>query len=252
MKLGILATMGTSPPVVSEFIDYVERLERVSDLRILATAEGMVKNSALLAKIAVSDKYPHIKTRIEELPMKDITTEEENLAFMRKTMEVIADMRRGEIERLYVCLAGGRKEMVASLVLLTQLTNVEALYHVVSPNVKEMNVALERIRSNIEALAAHPDPSSYYAENRAVFEPVMYPDPATYNVIRIPVLPYPPALVQKLKSVFAKGYVRRASSGLDYEFLQRLKDAGFVSMTREKVIVTDSGRSFYENVLRYL
>ncbi|MEM1942686.1 MAG: hypothetical protein QXO30_06835 [Candidatus Caldarchaeum sp.] len=40
--LRCLATMGTSPPVVSEFVDYVMKTERLDEIEILATSEQSV------------------------------------------------------------------------------------------------------------------------------------------------------------------------------------------------------------------
>ncbi|MCS6785249.1 MAG: CRISPR-associated ring nuclease [Candidatus Caldarchaeum sp.] len=251
MRVGVVASMGTSPPVLSEFVEYVERAERIARLVVLSTAEKMVRDSTAVAVAAVADRFPHIRMDVVDLPLSDITSEEENFVFMEFAAKAVAGLRRS-VDRLYLCLAGGRKEMVASMVLMAQLANVDAAYHVVSSDVKSLNVALERIRKEIEDLAASSSPLDYYRSRRDVFEPVMYPSPSSYKVVSVPVLPYPPTVLRKLVGVFAQTSVSRHGVGLDGEFLLRLSYAGFVRLTRDRIVVTDEGRRFYSSVLKHL
>ncbi|MEN3047873.1 MAG: CRISPR-associated ring nuclease [Candidatus Caldarchaeales archaeon] len=251
MRVGVIAPMGTSPPVLTEFVEYVQRTERVSRLVILATKERMVVDSAKLADAAIRDRYPHIRVELIELPQTDITSEEDNYAFMEAAAKALSGLRR-EVERLYLCIAGGRKEIVASMMLIAQLGNVDAAYHVVAPDVKALNVALERIRKEIEDLGGSPSPLDYYRERREVFEPVMYPDPSTYEVIAVPIVPFPPEVTSRLAALLSRQRVARREAGLSEEYLRRLEQAGFISLTKTKVVVTDQGRRLYESVLRHL
>ncbi|MCS6784408.1 MAG: CRISPR-associated ring nuclease [Candidatus Caldarchaeum sp.] len=251
MKVGVIAPMGTAPPVLSEFVDFLERSEKVWKVVVLATREKMVLHSAVLASVAVRHRFPHVDVKVVELPLVDITSEEENYVFMEFAAKEVARLRR-VVDRLYLCVAGGRKEMVASMVLMAQLANVDAAYHVVSTDVKSLNVALERIRKEIDDLAASPSPEDYYRSHLDIFEPVMFPPSSSFHVVAVPVLPYPPDALRKLVTVFAQNSVPRSGTGFDEEFLSRLRAAGFISLTRDKIIVTDGGRKFHQSVLRHL
>lgn len=57
MKLSIVALIGTSLPVITEFIQYVEDglNERVSDLTVISTSDPYVVSCADLAEQAVMD-----------------------------------------------------------------------------------------------------------------------------------------------------------------------------------------------------
>ncbi|MEM2485453.1 MAG: CRISPR-associated protein Csx14 [Candidatus Caldarchaeum sp.] len=251
MRVGVVATMGTSPPVVTEFVDYVERTEKVSNLMILSTSEKLVRESAVLASAAITDRFPHIRVKTIEVPVTDITSEEENYLFMETAAKALSELRRNS-DKLYVCLAGGRKEMVASMTLLAQLNDVDAVYHVISPEIKVVSAALERIRKEIEELANSQNPQEYYKQKREEFDPVMYPPPTDYNVIHVPVIPYPPETLSSLKSLLAKGSSPRRGVKLHAGFLYRLRNRGLISMTSDKIIVTDHGRKLYDALLKYL
>ncbi|MEM1950260.1 MAG: CRISPR-associated ring nuclease, partial [Candidatus Caldarchaeum sp.] len=111
----------------------------------------------MFAEAALRDRYPRLRVSTTVLGFTDILDESGNLEFMEAAAKALARLRR-DGGRVYVCLAGGRKEMVASLVLLAQLTDVEALYHVVAPDIKSINVTLEQIRSHISNLARSSNP----------------------------------------------------------------------------------------------
>ncbi|MEM4183852.1 MAG: CRISPR-associated ring nuclease [Candidatus Caldarchaeum sp.] len=109
---------------------------------------------------------------------------------MEKAAQALSELRKAS-DRLYICLTGGRKEMVASMTLLARLSDVEAVYHVVSPEIKVVSAVLERIRKDIEELANSENPNEYYRQKRDVFNPVMYTPSTSYNIIYVSIVPYP-------------------------------------------------------------
>ena len=82
--------MGISPPVVTEFVDYFAIAENITDVVILATQEEKVRESVVLAKVALRHKYLRIRTHV--IPFQDILSTQTNLEFMRiaaKTIKVV-------------------------------------------------------------------------------------------------------------------------------------------------------------------
>lgn len=247
MLRAAIATMGTSPPVITEFIEYVHRADKLDHLTILSTSEKKVADGALLAKIAAQSRYPHLNITIHTLPLSDITNEDENYTFMEETVKILTRLKR-RYEELHICLAGGRKEMVASIMLIAQLTGINTLYHIVSPNIKEMNIELERIRYEIEQLAQSSDPTEYYNENREKFERVMYPPTTTYSAIKLPIIPYPQKTIQEIKEILSGRQHR-----IDRILLAQLRQAGLIALTREgRVVITDEGKKLYNHVVKHL
>jgi len=250
VSVAAIASMGTSPPVVTEFVEYIRRTGRLQHLSILSTSEKMVREGVKLVEAALHIRYPDLKVDVHELPVSDITSEEENYVFMEYSVRLIVDLS-GRFDILHVCLAGGRKEMVASLVMVAQLTGLNSVYHVVSPYVKEMNVELERIRSDIEALADSVDPKKYYEENREKFDRVMFPPAERYSVVTVPIIPYPADYMVMLKRIL--GGELSARNVRDRTWLEQLKRAGLIAVTRDgKIVVTVEGQKLYSHVLKYL
>ncbi|MEM2910496.1 MAG: CRISPR-associated protein Csx14 [Nitrososphaerota archaeon] len=251
MKVSVIATLGTSPPVVTEFIQYLEKEERVSDLTLIVTGEKMIQEGAKLLEAAIKSRYPHIHVHIKNLPFNDIITDEDNIKFMGICADILREQReRYNADKIYVCLAGGRKEMGTSLAMLGQILDVDAVYHVVAPNIKSMSVDLERARHDISELAASPDPMEYYTRKRELFDALMYPPPSTYNVIRIPVIPYPKEVLYQIASLLSANVIERSKVRISPDLMKRLSTAGLIKLTREKVYVLDAGRAFYQQILR--
>lgn len=246
-----LATMGTSPPVVTEFVAHISKFEKIRDIVILSTAEPSVYDSAVLTKAALADRYPQVKVKIEKLGLNDILSEDDNYLFMSETAKILHELK-GEGWKVYVCLAGGRKEMVASMVLLAQLANVDSLFHVVSPDVKALNIELEKIRPHISACAQSSDPLQYYREHRSAIEPVMYPPPDSYNVVKLPILPYPSNILREIKRILSSDYTYRNRARLEDEYIIKLRQTGLIRVAAGKIITTDEGRKFHESVLKNL
>ncbi|MBS7281485.1 MAG: CRISPR-associated protein Csx14, partial [Candidatus Freyarchaeota archaeon] len=200
-KTAILAPLGTSPPVVTEFLEYVEKTldRRVSDLVIIATREPAVLEGIPLIQSAVKKRYPHVHTHEVELPFTDIKSDEDNLKFMKICAQLLRKEKEvHKTDTIYLCVAGGRKDMCITLSLLAQYFEVNGVFHVITPDVKSMNIELERARHHIKELSESPDKDNYYEQHREIFDNLMFPPPSQYNVISIPVLPYPRTMLNDI------------------------------------------------------
>lgn len=235
---------------MTEFVDYIEKREKITTLRIVATRADQVVSGALLAAEAVRYRYPWIKASVDTLPLSDVTNEDENYVFMEELVNVIKSIKSSDAERIYLCLAGGRKEMAVAAVLVAQIMGLNAVYHVLSHNIRKANVELERIRDKIKELASSKDPGEYYARNAELFEKVMYPSPDTYNVIKIPILPYPRETLDTLRNIMSNEAPQERA--LSRELLDKLVEAGIVTRCCGKILVTEEGLRFYRHVLEHV
>ncbi|MEM3090897.1 MAG: CRISPR-associated ring nuclease [Candidatus Bathyarchaeia archaeon] len=250
MNVAVMATMGTSPPIVTKFIDYLQKTERVSHLSILATKERSVVNGAPLVKATLKSRFPSLKVDIHQLAVADTTNEDENYQIMEESAKIITGLKR-RYPVLHICLAGGRKETVASTITLAQLMGLTSLYHVVSPNIREMNIELERIRKEIEEFGESSDPQKYYEEKKNLFEPVLFPSASSYNVIKLPIIPYPASSMTLLRRLL--GSSGEKVEGVDKSFLKRLKLAGLITFTKDgKIVVTTEGNKLYNHLIRHI
>lgn len=252
MKVSIIASLGTSPPVVTEFVSWVTPVENVEKLILLATGDPQVLTGAKLIEAAIKHKYPQITVRSRILKVSDILSEEDNLHFVEEASQLIVSERIDPSRKLYICLAGGRKEMVTSLMLLAQILGADGVFHVVSPYIREMNIELERLRSEIEALAESDDPLKFYEEKRELFDRLMFPDKSTYNVVKIPIIPYPKNFLERLMLLAKKQSLQLDQVGLPKSYLEELERAGLIYVTEKKAIMLDESRKLINAISRAL
>lgn len=251
-KTAIIAPLGTSPPVVTEFLEYVEKSldKRVSDLVIIATKEPKVLEGVPLIETAVKNKYLHVHTHIVELPFTDIQSDEDNLKFMKICAEVLRKEKEiHKTDTIYLCVAGGRKDMCITLSLLAQYLEVNGVFHVITPDVKSMNIELESARRNIKELSESPEKDSYYAQYKELFDDLLFPPPSKYNVINIPVLPYPQTMLNDIIRLLTGDSTQpRSSVKLPLIILENMHASGLIKLTEKNIYLTTEGRKFGETL----
>jgi len=243
-KVSIIAPVGTSPPVVTEFLQYVEEAmcERVTDLTLMATKERAVLEGVELIKVAVRRRYPHVHLHVVELPFADIASEADHLEFMRISAKVLRDQRAvHRADKVYLCVAGGRKDMCITLSLLAQYFGVNGVFHVIMPDVKAFSVELERMRHEISELAKAEDKEAYYRERAEMFDELMYPPLKSYVAIRIPIIPVPQSVVRDVMKILKAGRVRKADVDVPVSFLRDLEASGIVRVTRNFIYAREAG-----------
>lgn len=193
IKTTVIAPMGMSPPAITSFIERIG--EPVSDIVIISTDNPVVQAGVDLATIALMKKYPYMGIHGEMLPFDDITTQDETFVFMATAARIIRQQReRYGTERIYLNIAGGRKNMCITLSLIGQLMNVDGVFHIIARDIQLMNQQLEYLRYAIDEI--HAEPSSdrklaLYAKNEVAFTRLLFPPPAQSELVRIPTLPYP-------------------------------------------------------------
>lgn len=236
MKLCVLATMGTSPPVVSEFIDWLERhREHVNDLVIIDTQDERVRASTKIAHIAVTEKYPKIRVHEYTLDYEDVDTTERNVDFMGKCVEIIRQEReKYNVEKIYLNVGGGRKNMCITLTLMGQLLGVNGVFHVVNKNVQDINFALERLRGEIKEIYELQDKEKAREKYRSKIEDfnnLMFPSETQYEVIQLPMIPFPSEVIGVIKTLLCEEKDVKLPTDLS-RYKKMLLDAGLLYFER--------------------
>jgi CRISPR-associated protein Csx14 len=241
-KVSIIAPLGTSPPVITEFLQYVDEVldQRVTDLTVITTNEPLVLEGLELVKTGVSDRYPKVHIHVVELPYDDVDSEERSTDFIGIAARILRDQKEKHgAEVVHLCVAGGRKEVCIILSLLAQFFNVNGVYHVVMPDVKTFNQQLELIRHEAKELASAEDKLAYYRQKRDLLEPVLFPDLSTYNVIKIPVVPYPMHALIGMKQVLKQRKFPLRS--IDMDIVSQLRDLGYIRLSRNYAYTSPDG-----------
>jgi CRISPR-associated protein Csx14 len=243
-KISIIAPLRTSPPVVTEFLQYVQEamFERVTDLTLIATKEPTVLSGIELIKAAVHRRYPQVHIHVVELPFTDITSDKDHLEFMKICAKILREQHElHQADKIYLCVAGGRKDMCITMAILGQYFGVNGIFHVIMPDVKAFSMDLEMMRHEINELADTEDKDAYYLEKAEKFDSLMYPFLGSYSVIRIPMLPMPQNIIKEVFKILKAKKLPRDEVNMPPNFLRALEAANLVRVTRNFVYTEGIG-----------
>jgi CRISPR-associated protein Csx14 len=238
----VVAPVGTSPPVVTEFIDYVERVleEDISDLTLLSTKEELIQQSSTLINVSLKVNRPSIHVHNVTLPFEDISSQDSSQEFAKIAAEILSNQKsKFGANQVYLCVAGGRKEMCIILSVLAQLLPVDGVYHVVMPSVTMYNQELELLRKDIRELNDSNERESFYKGRREKFDRIMFPEPRLYCVIKIPIIPIAPEFLEdfcKLRQDLPVPVARFRP-----KLLQQLEKLRYVRISSKGIYLTEEG-----------
>ncbi|WP_448591856.1 CRISPR-associated protein Csx14 [Thermoflexus hugenholtzii] len=129
----LVATLGTSPAVITEAVDLLaEEGERPDGLLLFHTEDPDVKESLELLEEHLP-KHCGISwvVPIQIGSYGDVDSTEAAVEFMEQACAQLRAYR--DEHRLFVCIAGGRKVMSALLALAVQFYGAERLFHIWAP-----------------------------------------------------------------------------------------------------------------------
>lgn len=142
----LIATLGTSPAVVTEAIDLLSEQGQCPDsICIIKTRDSEVNESFKM----VSKYVPKIRGIKLEIPVEipiynDIDSNEAAIEFMNLACDVLKKYSN-EYE-CYICIAGGRKVMSALLALAVKLYGAKRLFHIWAPKHLEEQTEIRQLR----------------------------------------------------------------------------------------------------------
>ncbi|MEM4417391.1 MAG: CRISPR-associated protein Csx14 [Nitrososphaerota archaeon] len=256
MKVSLVTTLGTSPPVVTEFLRYVAEAEKlpVTALVVIATKDEIVLKGLELVRAAVRYRYPSTHIRIVTLPFQDVTSQDETLEFMARFAEVLQEQRSvHRASSILLSLAGGRKDMGITAALVAQYFGVNGVYHIVMPNIKIVNEKLEAARHHIDELNEADDSLAYYGQHADIFEPIMYPPLSEYSVIKIPLIPYPTSLLKEVARLLEPGKKELRRFRISQDVVRGLQASGLVRVTSAGTVYPlEEGLKLYEMLRRFM
>jgi len=239
----VIAPMGTSPPVVSEFIDYmVGAREHVRTLIIIDTEEEKVRASTEIVRIALKIKYPQVVVKWHTLDFPDIDTTERNMKFMETCSEIIrTQIERGD--KIVANVGGGRKNMCITLTLLGSLLGINGAYHVVNKSVQDFNRLLEQMRKEIIEVykrEKEEEKERIYMDHKQDFEELLFPKPEMYEVIQLPLVPFPREVVGIIRALRETEDTRIE---IPPAYRNLLSNSGLVEKSGNKFVPTSFGKA---------
>lgn len=248
MKTALIAPIGTSAPVVTEMVMHLHGLNghRLTDVVILPTRDEFVRAHAVLAEEAIKYKYPRIRVHTHQLPFADIESTRDTLESMRRTARIIKKEREvHKCEKVYLSIAGGRKDVCTSLAIVGQLVGVDGVFHVINPDVVSFNIGLERIKDIIiELYKAPPEQrGEVYRAHAEIFERVMFPSIENLRYVQIPCIPYPREHLGKVATLLLSSSTPIDRVGILLSELKRLERAGIIRVFKDRVVPTEFGEA---------
>ena len=199
-KTALIAPLGLSPTIVTAGTDSAG--SGISDLTIIATTHPGVLAGLDFIQVAMSIRKKGITIHPEYLPYDDITTTDDNLAFMECAIRLIREARdKHGCDRVLLNVAGARKNMSITLALIGQLMNVDGIFHVGNRNIDLFNKNLELIRRDIDRIhqaETFRDKQKIYKEKKDLFNHVLFPPKSDYDLVRVPTFPVDQSYVRNL------------------------------------------------------
>jgi len=176
----LLATLGTSPAVITEAIDLLREGEvSIAGIYLFITQDSDVQDSFnLLAEHlpqhdGISWLYP-----IEVGVYHDIDSTDAAVEFLALASQHLKTLRDAG-HKVYVSIAGGRKAMAALLALAVQFYGAERLFHIWVPPWLEAEGDIETLRNYRD----RPDKLNEYLHPPLETEPEDRPQMVTLPVI---------------------------------------------------------------------
>lgn len=246
MKTAVIAPVGMSPPAVSSFIDGIG--EPISDLVILATQDDFVLAGTKFLDAGLSLRYQWLRIHPVILPFDDVASEDDTLRFMAEAARIFREERdEHKCDTIYLNITGGRKNMSVVLTLIGQILGADGVFSVVNPEIQHMNTLLERYRREIGMFGevqSREEGIAMYEEHRETFDQILFPPRTSYQVVRIPTLPYPTDHI---------GYLVRTCFGtgerLAYSDAEQLIRHGILEKSGQEPNLTPYGRKFLSILL---
>lgn len=143
----LIATLGTTPAVITEAIDLLAERGLMPDgAWLFATEDKDVRDSYKLLEKHIKEYYGI--SWVQDFPIGtygDVDTSDAALEFMKSACGRLKNCRDASY-RCYVCIAGGRKAMSALLALAVQFYGAERLFHIWVPPWVEEKGGIDNLR----------------------------------------------------------------------------------------------------------
>jgi len=246
-KVALISPVGLSPPIVTEMVSWLIESEGVylNTVDLIVTKNDEVRKSAELAVSALNNSPWKIKVNWYWIEHDDITDEESMWEFLSTISNIVYERKSKEnVKEIYACISGGRKTQSALLMAASRFCNINRVFSIVNPDIKILNEQLERIRNYLDEHYMAEDLDEYYKSKKKIFDEVMFPDPSSYMVLEIPILPFPYDYLEKVGTLLTNpSGTPVVECKLDRNTLTLLAIRGLVTLSNDRVRPTHMGHA---------
>lgn len=199
-------TMGKTPAVATQFIDYLRKVERknIKYIFMISTSDPIVYGGSRLAKISLEERYSDIFIHIFRSDVEDLASKENMDRYINEVMKGLKDWvfyPSREITLIHLCIAGGRKNMTIISTIFSLVMRPVILYHIINRKVdvdrsqlygwEDLIVELSRAKGDKEIKDIYSKLKNTRNKYGESIDDVLHPPSEDYEVIKIYVPPYP-------------------------------------------------------------
>lgn len=246
-KVVLISPVGLSPPVVTEAVSWLIEKEGVylDIVDLIVTRNEEVRKSAELVVSALNNSRWKIKVNWNWLEYEDICDENSMWEFLSKLSNIVYERKSKDgVDEVYACISGGRKAQSVLLMAASQLCNINRVFSIVSPDIQIVNIQLEQIRKYMNEHYEAENLDEYYRSKKEIFDRIMFPDPDSYVVLELPVLPFPYDYLEKLSTILTNPSGTLISRcNLDLNTLNLIARRGLIVISDDRVRPTSMGYS---------
>ena len=159
----LVASLGRSPPVITEAVDaLIEMGLRPSRVYVVTTSDPTIIQRCIpILRDEFAVRYPGVGLEVRTLTRDDIYDEKDNEEFMKMVADILYEESILRESHVYLSLAGGRKTMSAVMAILGWIYGAKAIIHVLVPPDVERRGHIENLeRLGPEERGAIMHPSS--------------------------------------------------------------------------------------------
>ena len=228
MRVVMIAPLGTTPAVITEMVRFLEA-ELLTDAIIFPTSEDSVKAGARLVEAALKVHYPKLRVHIHFLPLNDVASQSDMLIVGREMSKAICKEKL-EIgtDKIFLDVAGGRKEVTILTAMLGTLFGVTRMYHVINREITDFNEYQHAIKKEIMKFTERDLKKrvEMYKQEQDKFDYLLFPETPNLEFINIPVIPYSPKDISRLKRILKTGGISIDEENIPEYILKMYQMAG--------------------------
>ena len=235
MKVAMIAPVGKSPSVITEMARFLES-EYLSDVILLPTKDEFVLAGTRLVEAALKVHYPKLRIHVHVLPKNDIASEEDALLAAKEiTKAICIEKFKIGTDRIFLNVAGGRKEVTVMAALLGSMFGVTGIYHVVNKDIEVFNEYQQQIMEDIMKFSEKDLDKriEMYKEQQEKFDKLLFPDGSKLEFINIPVIPYSPEDIARLKRILKPRGVSLVEEPMEPYLIQIYQQANLIVYNKQ-------------------
>ncbi len=254
----VINTIGTSPMVASEMVEYLVRRfsgteKRISKFYLVYTKELEIIAGVKALIGAIKNRYDWIWIEPLELNMKDISRIDDFIYLLEQIKPSFVSAKKNG-EKIYFNITGGRKLESVLISSYSPLLGIDSLFNITNTEIKNINELYERYKDIIMEfyeLPMEPRNNFYelkdlYYKNKEKLEPIFFPDFHNIEINELKVLHIPRDIISEILMLIESDYKSKEDLEENYHIpdyrLKAYEESGLIYLDTKGCYRTELGK----------